>query len=60
LVLRTGNPGISPAFGEMWEMKLFSRASSRVITHIRMKFANPTKSHSAVQRTWLKMFFDAG
>jgi hypothetical protein len=22
LVPRTGNPGISPAFGEMWEMKL--------------------------------------
>jgi hypothetical protein len=27
LVERTGNPGISPAFGEMWEMKLLSRAS---------------------------------
>jgi hypothetical protein len=27
LVPRTGNPGISPAFGEMWEMKLLSRAS---------------------------------
>jgi hypothetical protein len=35
LVPRTGNPGISPAFGEMWEMKLLSRASLQVTAHFR-------------------------
>jgi hypothetical protein len=35
LVPLTGNPGISPAFGEMWEMKLLSRASLQVIAHFR-------------------------